>query len=501
VNEKWRKLLTRLGEIADLASCESLLVWDQQTYMPTGGVETRAAQMATLHRLRHKMLVRANMGALLADLERGMADLPYDSFEASLLRVVRRHYNRAVRLPERLVAELGRSTTVAFEAWKQAKATGNFAVFRPHLERLTDLVLEQAEAYGYDQTPYDALFGLYEPDITTAQVTALFTLLRDRLVSLVAAIRACGRQVDDDPLRQHFSEAGQWQLNIKALELIGFDMRCGRLDRSEHPFTTQLSSRDVRLTTHPKANHLGVGLFSTLHEAGHGLYEQGVPWEWRRTPLAEGASLSVHESQSRLWENMVGRSRLFWQYFLPVVREIFPAQMAGVNVDRIYRAVNRVEPSLIRVDADEVTYHLHIFVRFELEQALLSRKLTVKDLPDAWNSKYEEYLGLVPPNAAQGVLQDVHWASGLFGYFPTYTLGTLLSVQIWQTLLQAPGMKEQLTRGRFSAVKSWLNEHVHAHGAKFTTQELAKRVTGRELTLEPYLEYIESKYKELYQLS
>jgi carboxypeptidase Taq len=237
-----------------------------------------------------------------------------------------------------------------------------------------------------------------------------------------------------------------------------------------------------------------------MHEAGHGMYEQGVPWEFTRTPLAEGTTLSVHESQSRLWENLIGRSRIFWQHFLPVVREVFPQQLSGVNIDSIYRAINRVEPSLIRVDADEVTYNLHIFIRFELEQDLINSKLTVGDLPEAWNAKYQSYLGITPPDNAQGVLQDVHWSSGLFGYFPTYALGNILSVQIWNTMMQAPGLKDRLTRGDFRSVKTWLNKNVHVHGRKFTTQEIAQRVTGGPLTVGPYLEYIEHKYKELYKL-
>lgn len=498
MSEKWQQFLANLGDIHDLASSEAVLAWDQQTYMPAGGTETRAAQSATLQKLAHNLLVRDEMGKLLTELEQEMAGMPADSFEASLLRVTRRKYDRETRLPEQLVTDLAHTTTLAFEAWVKAKRSDDYALFQPHMERLLDLKLAVAEALGRSDKPYDALLEEYEPDLTAEQVEALFTQLRDRLVPLVAAIRENLGRVDDAPLRQHFPDAGQWQLGQRVLELMGFDLTRGRLDRSEHPFTIHFSSRDVRLTTNLRPNDLAAGLFSTMHEAGHGLYEQGVPWDLRRTPLAEGATLSVHESQSRLWENLVGRSRIFWQRFLPVVREIFPQQMASVNLEKVYQAVNKVEPALIRVDADEVTYNLHIFVRFELEQELITGKLAVRDLPDAWNAKYENYLGVTPPNNAQGVLQDVHWSSGLFGYFPTYALGNILSAQLWEVMLKEPGISDQISKGRFHAVKDWLNKSVHVHGAKFTTQELVQRVTGSPLTVQPYLNYIEHKYRELY---
>lgn len=500
LSKKWEEFLGYLGELADLSGAVHVLGWDQQTYMPSSGVETRATQLATLERHIHQLFVREEMGNLLAHLEKEMAGLPYDSFEASILRLTRREYDRATRVPARLVREMAHATAIAFDAWSKAKAISNFASFRPHLEHLQELQLEHATALGYDETPYDALLSIYEPDLTSKQVGELFAQLRDRLVPLVAAIQERLNMADDGPLRQYFPETGQWQLSQRVLDLMGFNTKQGRLDKAEHPFTTSFSPRDVRLTTNIRPNHLASSLFSTMHEAGHGLYEQGIPWKYHRTPLGTSVTLSVHESQSRLWENLVGRSRLFWQHFMPVVREVFPSQLSGMNVDRLYRAANRVEPSLIRVDADEVTYNLHIFIRFELEQDLIAGRLAVKDLPDAWNSKYESYLGVTPSDDARGVLQDVHWASGLFGYFPTYALGNVLSVQIWDTMQQDGEISYQLKKGRFSAIKTWLNKNVYVYGAKFTTQELAKRVTGSPLVVEPYLRYIEGKFREIYAL-
>jgi carboxypeptidase Taq len=500
MSEKWQQLLSRLGEIHDLEGSCAVLGWDQQTYMPPGGNQVKASQLATLLKLAHNMFVSDEMGELLEDLEAEMKDMPYDSFEAGILRVTRRAYDQAKCLSEDLVTELAKARTLAFAAWAKAKQESDFSIFRPQLEHTLELKRQQAEALTYTDTPYDALLRLYEPDLNTAQVALLFTQLRERQVPLITAIAASGKKVDTSPIRQHFPDAGQWKLQLRLLELMGFNMEHGRLDRAEHPFTTSFGIQDVRLTTHLYPTDLCSGLFSTIHEAGHGLYEQGIDPKYERTPLANGATLSVHESQSRLWENLIGRSRLFWQHLMPILREIFPQQMAGVNIDRMYQAVNEVKPSFIRVDADEATYNLHIFIRFELEQDLITGKLAVADLPEAWNDKYESYLGIRPSNDAEGVLQDVHWSTGMFGYFPTYALGNILSVQIWDTMKQEPDISAALLKGDFKVVRNWLRKNIHAYGRMFTTQEIAQRVTGRPLTVGPYLDYIETKYKELYGL-
>jgi carboxypeptidase Taq len=500
MSEKWQQLLSRLGEISDLSHSCAVIWWDQQTYMPAGGNQIKASQLATLHKLAHNMFVSDEMGALLADLETEMQGMPYDSFEASLLRVTRYDYDQERRLSEELVTELAKAETLAFAAWAKAKQESNFNLFRPQLEHMLELKRQQAEALTYTDTPYDALLKLYEPDLNTAQVESLFSQLRERLVPLIAAISTKGKSVDTTPIRQHFPDAMQWKLHQRLLQMMGFDTEHGRLDRAEHPFTTTFGVQDVRLTTHVYPTDLCSGLYSTIHEAGHGLYEQGVDLKLDRTPLAGGATLSVHESQSRLWENLIGRSRLFWQHFMPTVREIFPQQMAGVNIDQIYRAVNEVKPSFIRVDADEATYNLHIFIRFELEQDLVTGKLAVADLPEAWNNKYESYLGIRPSNDAEGVLQDVHWSGGLFGYFPTYALGNILSVQIWDTMMKESGVRAALLKGDLKVVRSWLRKNIHTYGRMYKTQELAQRVTGSTLTVGPYLDYIETKYKELYDL-
>lgn len=499
MSERWRRLLELLGEITDLRFSEAVLSWDQQTYMPPGGAESRASQVATLQKLAHRILTSDEVGSLLSDLEGELAGLPDDSFEVRLHQVTRRRYEDAVRIPPNLVLELARTSSLAFAAWLRAKSAADFAVFRPHLERMVELQLAKADALGYQDSPYDALLRVYEPDLDSAQVTSLFEQLRVRLVPLVAEI---GQQpaLDDSSLRQHYPESGQWQLCLKVLELMGFDLTHGRLDKSEHPFTTHFGSRDIRLTTHINTTSLGSALMSAMHEGGHGLYEQGIPWDFQRTPLAQGATLSIHESQSRLWENLVGRSRVFWQHFLPIARQVFPQQFRQVGIDGIYRAMNRVEPSLIRVDADEVTYNLHIFIRFELEQGLITGQLAVGELVEAWRDRYEHYLGVTPSDDATGVLQDVHWAHGLYGYFPTYALGNIVSVQFWNEMMQEPGLPGQLLKGRFTVVRDWLRENVHVHGAKFTTQELVQRVTGSPLQAEPYLDYIERKYRRLYEI-
>lgn len=500
MTERWQVFLQYIGEISDLMTATAVLGWDQQTNMPSGAAETRANQVATLRRQAHRLMMRDEVGALLEELEAEVVGMPYDSFEASLLRVARREYEKVSRLPEDFVAEWARGTALAFGAWTRAKAARSFALFGPHLERLVTLERERADILGSGGSPYDAALANFEPDVTTEQVAVLFSQLRDSLVPLVAAIEKKQDLIDDAPLRQHFPEAQQWQLSLRALQLVGFDMKRGRLDRAEHPFTTRFSSRDVRITTNMKPTYFSSGLFSTMHEAGHALYEQGIPWSFHRTPLDNGATLSIHESQSLLWENLIGRSRLFWQHFLPVARELFPTQLAGVSLDRMYRAVNRVQPSPVRLEADEVTYDLHIFIRFELEQALITGALAVKDLPEAWSDKYQSYLGVRPPDDSVGVLQDVHWSNGLFGYFPTYTLGNILAAQLWQAMETVPGVYEQLEKGRFGALRQWLDDNVYVHGAKFTTQELAQRVTGSPLRIDPYVKYIRRKYTELYQL-
>lgn len=466
--------------------------------MPTGGGDARAHQLATLGRIGHEMLTDDEIGALLESAAVEVASLDPDSDEARIVQVTRRDRDKAVRVPASLVAELARTTALAQQAWAQARGRDDFASFRPHLERVLELTVQKAEALGYDECLYDALLDEYEPDMKASEVSAVFTHLRGELVPMVEAI-AERPAPDDTCLRRNFSAAAQWAFGEAVITDFGFDFERGRQDRSAHPFSTNFSTTDVRITTRVDENFLPSALFGTLHEAGHGMYEQGVDARLDRTGLAGGTSLGIHESQSRLWENLVGRSESFWAYYYPKLQEQFPDQLGDVDDAAFYRAVNRVEPSLIRVEADEITYNLHVMIRFELELDLVAGTLAVSDLPAAWNAKYEEALGLTPPTDADGVLQDIHWSFGLIGYFPTYTLGNLVSVQLFNQAAQDLGdLEGQIGRGEFAPLRGWLHEHVHRHGRKFSAQELLQRITGGGLDAEPWLDYARNKFGALY---
>ncbi len=500
MDEKLQALRTRLKDVFNLNNAAELLGWDQQVNMPPGGAAARAEQLATLHRLAHELFTTDEIGQLLVDLEG--AGFPYDSDEASLVRVVRRDYDKARKLPPELVAEMSRTFSLGHHIWTKARANKDFSQFRDILKKIIGLNIQAAEAFGYDDVIYDALLDQYEPGMKTAEVAQVFATLKAELVPLVQAIGERAGAVDDAVLNQEYDEQAQWDFGMLPLRAIGYDLERGRQDKSVHPFTTSFSINDVRITTRVHRDLFPSALFSTLHEGGHALYEQNVAQELEGTFLAGGTSLGVHESQSRLWENVLGRSREFWQFYYPRLQEFFPAHLQGVPQETFYRAINKVEPSFIRVEADEVTYNLHIFLRFELEQTLLEEKLRVEDLPDAWNGKMADYLGLTPPHAALGVLQDVHWSGGSMGYFPTYTLGNVLSLQFYQqTLRDIPDLPEQFSRGQFGSLLDWFREKIHRHGRKFTGPELVQRVTGASgIEAGPYLAYIKSKFSEIYGL-
>lgn len=495
------QLKERLAQTSDLAATASVLNWDQQVNMPPGGSEARAHQLATVKRLAHSFLVADETGQLLEGASDEVANLPHGSDDASLVRVTQREYEKLRRVPESLVAERARAASLAFDAWQQAREASDFEQFQPHLERVLDLTIEYAEALGYEDCIYDALLDRFEPEMRTAQVAAVFGEVKEGMIPLVQKIIERGQPVDDSFFDQTYPEQAQWDFGTMVLEDMGFDFQHGRQDRSAHPFTTGFSPHDVRLTTRISPERFQSGLFGTIHEGGHALYDQGMRIELDRSPLFDGASYGVHESQSRLWENVVGRSREFWRHYLPELRQVFPEQLEGVDLDTFYRAINKVEPSLIRVEADEVTYNLHIFLRFELEQDLLEGRLAVADLPEAWNAKMEAYLGVTPPDDARGVLQDVHWSEGLMGYFPTYALGNLLAVQFYeQALTEMPELPGQIAKGQFGALGEWLRDRIHAHGKKFTPVELTRRVTGGEMSAQPFLDYLWEKYGQIYGL-
>ena len=491
-------LQARLGQVKDLEAAAHLLDWDRETYMPDGAAEARARQLSTLSRLGHELFTAEETGALLDAAAPHVEGADPLSFEASLVRVAWRDYARKRRLPADLVADLAEAAAAGQHAWKKARAEDDFAAFAPHLQRLLDLNRQKAEALGYDETPYDALLDEYEPGTTTATVERLFRTLREELVPLVEAI-ADAPPLDAGCLHEAFDPEAQWAFGEAVIRAFGYDFARGRQDRSAHPFTTSFSTSDVRITTRVDPGFFSPAFFATLHEAGHGLYEQGISPALARTPLAEGASLGVHESQSRLWENLVGRSRPFWQHYYPALQARFPGVLSGVDLDDFYRAINRVEPSLIRVEADEVTYNLHIMLRFELERALLEGDLAVNDLPARWNAAMEDYLGLRPGQDAEGVLQDVHWAMGAIGYFPTYALGNLMSVQLFEQAARDLGdLNAQLSAGRFEALLGWLRTNVHQHGRTLKAPDLLERVTGAPLQAAPWLGYIREKYGALY---
>ena len=496
--DKFEQLRERLGQIADIQAAQAVLSWDQETYMPAGGGEARAHQLATLGRIGHEMFTDDTIGSLIEAAAADVSELDPDSDEARIVQVTRRDRDKAVRVPASLVADLARATALAQQAWAEARTQNDFASFRPHLERVLDLTLQKAEALGYQESPYDALLDEYEPDMKASEVKAVFAHLRGELVPLVEAIAKCPVP-DDACLRRSFPAAAQWAYGEAVIADFGFDFDRGRQDRSAHPFSTNFATTDVRITTRVDEEFLPSALFGTLHEAGHAMYEQGVDGALDRTGLAAGTSLGIHESQSRLWENLVGRSASFWTHYYPPLQEKFSAQLGDIDRGTFYRAINRVEPSLIRVEADEITYNLHVMIRFELELQLVAGTLAVADLPAAWNAKYEETMGLTPPTDTEGVLQDIHWSFGLIGYFPTYTLGNLVSVQLFNQAAQDLGdLEAQIGRGEFAPLRAWLQEHVHRHGRKFSAQELLQRITGGGLDAEPWLDYARRKFGALY---
>ncbi len=494
-------LKTRLADVHNLHMAEAVLGWDQQTYMPPGGIAARAEQSATLSKIAHSLFVGDETARLLQEAETQNDGLPADSDDARLLRVARRDFDKATKLPEELVIETARVTALAQEEWAKARAANDYAAFAPRLERIIDLNRRKAEALGYEDRLYDALLDQYEEGMTCRDLDPIFAELKAATMPLARAIFARVDSVDDSVLRQPYDEGLQKQFAEDVLRDCGYDFARGRQDRSVHPFCTHFSRGDVRITTRYQSNDLQPALFGSLHEMGHALYEQGVDEKLDGTILAGGTSLGVHESQSRLWENLVGRSRGFWQHYFPQLQQTFPAQLSHVAAEDFYRAMNRVEPSFIRVEADEITYNLHIILRYELENELLEDRLSVADAPAAWNAKMQEYFGLTPPDDAHGVLQDVHWSMGAMGYFPTYSLGNILSVQLWERALQAhPAIPQEIEAGRFDSLRGWLHDNIHRHGSKYPPRELIGRAAGGPLDIKPYARYLQQKFGEIYGL-
>jgi carboxypeptidase Taq len=496
---KLAQLKTLLTEINDIESAASLLYWDQATYMPPEGAAARGRQMATLAQIAHTKFTTPQIGQLLEDLRPYEQSLPYDSDEASLIRITRHDYERAINIPPAFTAKFSQHTAECYEVWAKARAANDFAAVAPYLEKTLELSRELANFFpGYEHIA-DPLIAEADYGMTVKSVRSLFTQLRQALVPIVEAI-ASQPLADASCLHQHFPEAQQLNFSLKVIEQLGYDFQRGRQDKTLHPFMIKFSTGDVRITTRVRENDLNEGLFSTVHETGHALYEQGVSREYEATPLAGGTSAGVHESQSRLWENMVGRGRHFWKFFYPQLQATFPQQLGSVDLETFYRAINKVERSLIRTDADEVTYNLHVLIRFDLELQLLEGKLAVRDLPAAWNERYKSDLGITPPNDSNGVLQDVHWYGGAIGgAFQGYTLGNLISAQFFATATQVhPEIPQQIESGNFTTLHDWLKQNLYQHGRKYKAAELIERVTGSPLQIDPFIRYVKQKFGELY---
>ncbi|MEN8171613.1 MAG: carboxypeptidase M32 [Chloroflexota bacterium] len=498
MKEKIDQLKSLLAEKDDLAKTGELLEWDQQVNMPHGGAEARSNQMGTIQRLAHEKLTSPAVGGLLKELVTYAENIDPDSDDARLIKVANRDYERAVKVPSEFVTEWTKVTSMAHGVWAEARAENDFSKFQPSLEKIVDMARSYAEFFAPYDHVYDTLLDIYEPGMKTSEVQAIFNALRPEQVALLKKIKG-SPQVENDFLYQPYDVQKQWDFGVEVITKYGYDWKRGRQDKSAHPFTTSFSINDVRITTRFEPDYVGSALFSTTHEGGHALYEQGVAQAYERTPLASGASLAIHESQSRMFENLMGRSQSFWTYFYPRLQEFFPGQLGSIDLDAFYKGINKVEPSLIRVEADEATYNLHVMLRLEIEIALIEGKLEVKDLPEAWNSRMEDYLGVTPSNDTEGVLQDVHWSSGLFGYFSTYALGNLISAQLWEVMEKdMPRMDEQMSKGEFGDILDWVRQHIHVHGRKYDPGELVQKVTGSKIDAAAYMRYLTKKYSQIY---
>ena len=495
------ELKSRLQEVYDLNSAAAVLGWDQATYMPPGGAPARGRQLSVLATLSQEKFTDPAIGKLLDDLQKYGEGQPYDSDDAALLRKTRRDYEKQIKVPPAWVAQFSAHTAESYQAWTLARPANNFKAVAGLLKKTLDLSRRYADFFpGYEHIA-DPLIDGPDPGMKASDIRQVFTELRQQLVPIVKAITEQA-PADDSPVRAGYPEADQLAFGETIARDFGFDFSRGRQDKTHHPFTTSFSIGDVRITTRVKEHDLTDALFSTLHEAGHALYEQGIDPALEGTPLAGGTSSGVHESQSRTWENIVGRSRGFWQHYYPRLQEAFPRQLGEVSLDAFYRAINRVSRSLIRTDADEVTYNLHVMLRFDLELQMLEGKLEIDDLPEAWHARYQSDLGLHAPSDVDGVLQDVHWYAGrIGGVFQGYTLGNIMSGVFYEAALKAhPEIRQQITQGEFSTLHAWVKVNIYQHGSKFTPSELVERITGGPLRIGPYIDYLKTKYGELYKL-
>lgn len=499
--KKLQDLKTRLLEVGDLNHINALLSWDQSTYMPPGGAEARGRQSARMAQMAQEKFIDKKIGKLLDDLRPYEESLPYESDDASLIRVTRREYERAIKVPPKFIGELNEHGAKGYQEWAEARPANDFGRVRGNLEKTLDLSRKLADFFpGYEHIA-DPLIDFADYGMKASSVRDLFADLREQLVPIVRAITS-QPPADSSVLHKHYPEADQLAFSAEVVKQLGYDFNRGRIDKTHHPFMTKFSLGDVRITTRVKENDFGECLFSNMHEAGHAMYEQGIDMSYEGMPLGGGTSAGVHESQSRLWENIVGRSRGFWEFMYPKLQAKFPEQLGDVSLDAFHAAINKVEKSLIRTDADEVTYNLHVMLRFDFELQLLEGALSIRDLPEAWHERFEQDFGILPPNDSDGVLQDVHWYAGIIGgSFQGYTLGNILSAQFYSAALKAhPSIPEEMGQGKFDTLHGWLKENIYRHGSKFTAPEIIERASGTPLTIEPYIGYLKTKYGALYTL-
>jgi carboxypeptidase Taq len=492
-----QKLRLLSAEVADLRHAADLLEWDERVCMPNGGATTHGEMLATLRRIAHEKFTSSEMGDAIDAARREAAGFDDDGAARRLVDVTARDYDKATKVPASFVGEYAEAVSAGQQAWGQARAQSDFAAFKPFLEQIVALKRRYVAFFPPAEHPYDVLLDDFEPSMKTVDVRAIFQALRSRQVELIRTLGA-GPSTDDACLRMPYGEPDMLAFAVEVITAFGFDWTRGRQDKSLHPFATAIGADDVRITTRWVEGMPLSLLFGTMHETGHALYEQGVKPEHHRSALEGGASLGVHESQSRLWENLVGRSLPFWEHFYPRLQARFPSQLGGVAFEQFYRAINKVHPSLIRVEADEATYNLHVMLRVDLEIELIEGAISVADLPERWNAGMREYLGMTPPDAARGVLQDIHWSAGLFGYFATYTLGNVIAAQLWRRFQDVhPERDDDIRRGEFRPLLQWLRRELHQHGREYRPQDLVQRITGSTVDPEPYLQYLEEKYGRL----
>lgn len=498
MSEKLSKLKEILGEVSDLGHAASVLGWDQQVNMPPMGGEARGQQLATLGKIAQEKFTSDEVGRLLEDLQKEYTDVETD--DGAMVRVAARNYDKAKRVPAEFVAEQAVAGTKGFEAWVEAKSKSDFSIFLPFLEKNVELVKKYVSFFPPSEHPYDILLDDFEPGMKTSEVKEIFGNLRPKQVELLKKI-SDAKQVKDKFLHKKYNEEKVWAFSEKIISKFGYDFNRGRQDKAPHPFETSFSVNDVRITNRFEKDNPLSTLFSAMHECGHALYEMGVNPAYERTSLENGTSLAIHESQSRMWENLVGRSFPFWEHFYSDLKKTFSSQLDGVNVKQFYKAINKVEPSFIRVNADEATYNMHIMLRLEIEIGMVDGSIRIKDLPEIWNTKMKEYLGVTPPDNAHGVLQDIHWSYGSIGYFSTYALGNIVSAQLWERINKdIYNLEEQIRKGKFEQLREWLREKIHVYGHKYDPQDIVQKITGSKIDSSAYVRYLTKKYSEIYDL-